>query len=51
MPIFRYEALDNAGRSRFGSLDALTPRGQVPQGGFGGAGDILSALNGMMARR
>jgi general secretion pathway protein F len=26
MPIFRYEALDTAGRSRFGSLDALTPR-------------------------
>lgn len=26
MPIYRYEALDNAGRSRFGSLEALTPR-------------------------
>jgi general secretion pathway protein F len=26
MPTFRYEALDTAGRSRFGSLDALTPR-------------------------
>ncbi len=32
-------------------IDALTPHGQVPQGGFGGAGDILSALSGMMARR
>ena len=26
MPNYRYEALDTAGRSRFGSLDALTPR-------------------------
>ena len=26
MPSYRYEALDGAGRSRFGSLDALTPR-------------------------
>ena len=26
MPNYRYEALDSAGRSRFGSLDALTPR-------------------------
>lgn len=26
MPSYRYEALDETGRSRFGSLDALTPR-------------------------
>jgi general secretion pathway protein F len=26
MPIYRYEAVDNSGRSRFGSLDALTAR-------------------------
>src|SRR5512141_1546095 len=26
MPAFRYEALDAEGRSRYGSIDALTPR-------------------------
>ncbi len=32
-------------------IDALTPHGKLPEGGFGNAGQILEALQGAMTRR
>ena len=33
-----------------GLVDQLTPRGQAPQGGFGGAADLAGLLGGLLSK-